>query len=137
MSKSNRRRNSSEPSIAQDNVGATTVVNVAAPPPASTDAPREKRIESWLVADLKPHPDRLDRARLAKRLMQIERAGGRWTLSDGDREELRDRVGKQLGLSGRHAERLIKILSTPMAVQRAYSRQQITLVDAVKVAGLG
>jgi ParB-like chromosome segregation protein Spo0J len=202
-------------------VPTPTVVNAAAPAPASPDAPGEKRIECWLIADLTPHPDqdqlftalegqefdsfvesmreglhvpvevtpdgmiidghqriraakelgwteitawvredlagddaainrrhieanlnrrqldRLDRARLAKRLMQLERSRGRRTLSDGDRDELRDRVGMQLRLSGRHAERLIKIVSTPMVVQRAYSHQQITIVQAARVAGLG
>jgi ParB family chromosome partitioning protein len=81
--------------------------------------------------------DPLDKARLAKRQMEIERLEGRRGLYDGDREDLRDRVGKQLGMSGRHAERLIKITSTPMAVQRAFSQGLITVVTAARVAGLG
>src|SRR4051794_19579907 len=57
MSKSNRRPKESRSSIAPIAESNATVVSVAAPAPASTDAPREKRVKSWLIADLTPHPD--------------------------------------------------------------------------------
>jgi hypothetical protein len=68
--------------------------------------------------------------------MKIERGLGQLGLSDEDRGELRDRIGKWMGLSGRHAERLLNILITPMEVQHAYSRGQITLVQADRISRL-
>jgi hypothetical protein len=69
--------------------------------------------------------------------MELERGRRSASFSTRDKEELRDRVGKKIGLSGRHADRLVNILITPMAVQRAFSKVQLPLVQAEKVSRLG
>ena len=84
------------------------------------------------------HLDPLDKVRLARRLaeMELRRSPG-GDSSTQEQEELRDRVGGRIGYSGRHAQRLLSILSTPMAVQRAFSRGKLPLVHADKVSRLG
>jgi ParB/RepB/Spo0J family partition protein len=81
--------------------------------------------------------DPLDKARLARRLMELERGCRSASFSTQEKEELRDRVGRSIGYSGRHAGRLVNILSTPMAVQRAFSKGRLPLVQADKVSRLG
>jgi ParB-like nuclease domain len=78
----------------------------------------------------------LDKARLARRLMELERGRRSASFSTQEQEELRDRVGGRIGYSGRHAQRLINILSAPMAVQQAFSRGQLPLVEADKASRL-
>lgn len=46
------------------------------------------------------------------------------------------RVGKTLGISGREASRLLRILETPIEVQAAFDEGKISLVLANKVASL-
>jgi hypothetical protein len=80
--------------------------------------------------------DRLDRARLAMKLFELERGRRRSSLTESDREELRDWVGRQIGLSGRNAQRYINIVDTPMVVQKAFSLGRLPLVEADKFSRL-
>ncbi len=77
--------------------------------------------------------DPLTQARIAVEMLELERQrdGGRVTSG-----EARDRVGKVLGMSGRNLDRYLRVLTTPIAVQKAFSAGKITLIDAGKIAGL-
>ncbi len=80
--------------------------------------------------------DVLDRVRLARRMLEIDekkRPGG---LSQCDEQDLRDRVGEALGMSGRNAQRYLNILIAPMEVQRAHSEGKLSMRLAEKVARL-
>jgi ParB/RepB/Spo0J family partition protein len=77
----------------------------------------------------------LDQARLAKRLLELARRRPDG-LAGWERGDLRDRVGRVLGLSGRHVSRLLLVLEAPMPVQRAVDAGKLTLVMAGRVAGL-
>jgi ParB-like chromosome segregation protein Spo0J len=80
--------------------------------------------------------DALDRVRLARRMQEIDgrkRPGG---LSQCDEQDLRDRVGEALGMSGRNVQRYLNILNAPMEVQRAYSGGRVSMKLAEKVARL-
>src|SRR5206468_3804207 len=84
-----------------------------------------------------------DLARTAKVLMDIE---GRRSYSDfvGRRArfewekegDLRDRIGKLVGRSGRHVQRLLNLLELPMPIQRAVSAKRLSIVLGDRVAGL-
>jgi len=81
--------------------------------------------------------DVLDRVRLARRMLEIDekkRPGG---LSQCDEQDLRDRVGEALGMSGRNVQRYLNILIAPMEVQRAHSGGKLSMKLAEKVARLG
>ncbi len=80
--------------------------------------------------------DPLDRVRLARRLLEIERGRQAADFSREERDEVRERLGKLVGYSGRHAQRLLNILSTPMPVQLAFSKGQLPVVQADKVSHL-
>jgi hypothetical protein len=75
----------------------------------------------------------LARARCIKRLMEIEsgRAGG---LDWKGKEELKSKIGKQHHLSSRSVSRYDLALDAPPAVQQAFDRNEITLINAGKVA---
>ena len=80
--------------------------------------------------------DPLAKARVAVRLLEIEKGRDRATLRPQDDPEARDRVGKLLGMSGRNLERYLRVLDTPTEVQDAFRRKELSLVDAAKVARL-
>ena len=71
----------------------------------------------------------LAKARAYRRLKELK-PGSR---GDGD---LRDRLGKQLGCSGRTLDRLERLLDTPMEVQEAFDRRQISMAQASWIATL-
>jgi ParB-like chromosome segregation protein Spo0J len=80
--------------------------------------------------------DSLGLARCIKHLRELEKQQpvdlDNWT----PRLPLRDRLGQRFGFSGRHVDRLLAIIETPLSVQQAVSRQQLKLVHAEKVARL-
>ena len=65
--------------------------------------------------------DALDRVRLARRMLEIEERREPGGLSQYDEQDLRDRIGEALGMSGRNVQRYLNILNAPMEVQRAHS----------------
>lgn len=70
----------------------------------------------------------LEAARCYKRLKEM--GWNRWTDEVKKREDLRDVIGRRLGLSGRKLDRLIRILDAPVEVQRAYETGVLTQADA-------
>lgn len=76
--------------------------------------------------------DPLDKVRLAKALLEDEKRRKLGQLLKAERDALRDRIGKDLGLSGRHVQRLLNVANAPMAVQRAFSEGKIGVVVAEK-----
>jgi hypothetical protein len=81
--------------------------------------------------------DGLDKVRVTRREMELER-GRTWAeFSAPEQEQLRDLLGKNYGYSSRHAQRLINILTAPMAVQQAVSRGLLPVVEADGVSRLG
>jgi ParB/RepB/Spo0J family partition protein len=82
------------------------------------------------------HP--LDKAAVAIRLFEIERKKPHGSIAHGSDEcDARDRVGKAVGLSGRHLQRLFRVLLTPRPVQRAVRDGHLPIVVGEKVEGLG
>ena len=81
--------------------------------------------------------DRLEQARVAVRLFVIERAEkGRTEHNPLQRQEVRDRVGAILGMSGRNLSRYLNVLAAPDEVQAAFGAGAITLVMAARVSSL-
>jgi ParB-like chromosome segregation protein Spo0J len=79
----------------------------------------------------------LGKARCYKRLKELERKAPAGRMSDRDRRELRDRVGKQLDVSGRTLDRFLRILEhTPQEVQDAVEAEKLPLTVAERVASL-
>jgi hypothetical protein len=82
--------------------------------------------------------DKLGQARAAVGLCVIERKRtGRAVcgdpLANGD---VRERVGKIIGMSGRNLQRYLNVLSAPLEVQDAFQAGIISLNDASRVIGL-
>lgn len=79
----------------------------------------------------------LEQARIAVEMIKLERSkrtgSPRHTAGEN---EARDRVGKLLGKSGRHVDRLIRITRTPPEIQAVANRGLLTLVVAGKVQGM-
>jgi hypothetical protein len=82
------------------------------------------------------HLDPLAKARVALRLYEIERGKPRGSRRPDEEAEMRDRVGKAIGMSGRHLARYLRVLQTPLEVQNAFRAGQVSLVAAEKVADL-
>ncbi|MDP6556934.1 MAG: ParB/RepB/Spo0J family partition protein [Pirellulaceae bacterium] len=80
--------------------------------------------------------DPLQVARCCRRVKELERQVGPGELSCGAKVDLRDRIGKRLGMSGRNLDRYLRVLDTPPAVQRAVSEGRLPLAMAGKVAGM-
>jgi ParB-like chromosome segregation protein Spo0J len=103
------------------------------------DAPRHE-IDRIFINDnfARRQQDRLGQARAAVGLYRIERAEkGRSVSRDPFcDEELRDRVGQLVGMSGRNLQRYFNILSAPIEVQDAFQDRKIKLIDASKVVNL-
>ncbi len=81
--------------------------------------------------------DALDRVRLARRMLEIEERREPGGLSRYDEQDLRDRIGEMLGMSGRNVQRYLNILNAPMEVQRAHSQGRLSMKLAERVARLG
>jgi ParB-like chromosome segregation protein Spo0J len=82
------------------------------------------------------HQDPLAKARVALALLQIERKRKPGEVPRWDDHDARDRVGKALGMSGRHLGRYFRLLRTPVEVQNAFRHRELALVVAEKVADL-
>lgn len=79
--------------------------------------------------------DRLERARCYRALRSLESRSGE--LTQTEKGELRDQIGKRLGMSGRNLDRHLRVLQfTPRAVQDAVSADKLGITLAEKVAGL-
>ncbi|WP_435010191.1 ParB/RepB/Spo0J family partition protein [Tundrisphaera lichenicola] len=77
--------------------------------------------------------DSLDLARLAIRSLEIEKSLPPGGLRSWNGAEVRDRVGRAIGQSGRNARRYLNVLRAPMEVQRAVSEERLALTVAEKV----
>lgn len=82
------------------------------------------------------HLDKLTQARIAKRLYMREKRATRGRLSSSQQGELRELIGKKIGMSGRNLDRYMRLLDTPIEVQNAFCSGKLSLVLAGKVAGL-
>jgi ParB-like chromosome segregation protein Spo0J len=81
--------------------------------------------------------DPLGLARCALRLKQLAMRRGQGRLSDREKGEVREEIGRRLGRSGRHIDRLIKVAElAPPAVQCAFSAGRLPLADACAVTRL-
>jgi ParB-like chromosome segregation protein Spo0J len=80
------------------------------------------------------HVTPLAKARVAVRLLEIERGRDPGSLLKGQDEESRDRAGKALGMSGRTLSRYLLVLRTPLEVQQAFENGNLSLVLVGKVA---
>jgi ParB-like chromosome segregation protein Spo0J len=99
----------------------------------------EDAVERRLIEDnlTRRQLDPLDLARCALRLKNMARKRWEGRLSEADRGEVRDRIGLQIGRSGRQVDRLLRVVEhTPMEVQGAVSAGKLTMNDALAVAGL-
>jgi ParB family chromosome partitioning protein len=87
-------------------------------------------VEKSLITDnlLRRHLSPLARARCIKRLVEMERG------CFSSQEDVKARVGQQLGLSPRSVSRYLLVLAAPAPVQRAFDRGELTLINAGKVA---
>jgi ParB-like chromosome segregation protein Spo0J len=83
------------------------------------------------------HLDKLGMARAYQRQRELveqeSRAGRRKNEPQGD---LRDEIGRRLGVSGRTLDRYLKILRTPPVVQQAFQRDLLPLLMAENVSHL-
>lgn len=78
----------------------------------------------------------LDKARCIKKLREIEQE--RYRLGKSERPQgisLRDYVAQQLNMTGRNAERWIKVLDLPLQLQEAVEQGRLKLDYAAKLAG--
>lgn len=84
------------------------------------------------------HQSPLSKARAAVALFLNEKQqqGRRVSGDPLQNGELREQIGRIVGMSGRNLQRYLNILSAMIEVQRAFEKGDIRLVDAAKVAGL-
>lgn len=77
------------------------------------------------------------RARVATRLFALEQAK-KHAQPTGDHKDgqLRERIGKVLGMSGRSVSRYLRLLETPLVVQNAVDDCELAMGLALKVADL-
>ncbi len=78
----------------------------------------------------------IDKARIAKRLFEIEKGRSRGALRSWEDAEARDRVGKVIGMGGRELQRYWRLLKTPLEVQNAVRKNLLPLTLGERVAGL-
>lgn len=96
------------------------------------DARRRLIEDNLLRQQLSP----LTVARCYGELLQIERNGPS-ALNQPTHGDMRDRVGKKLGYTGRHLDRLLRISEhTPIEVQNAVDRGELVMLLAEKIAAL-
>ncbi len=79
----------------------------------------------------------LEKGRIGLRLLEIEKNKPRRGIKAGsdDEGEARDRVGKLLGMSGRHLHRIFRVLMTPPEIQHAVELG-LPLAVAERVEGM-
>ena len=81
-----------------------------------TDADREL---AFLKSNhLRRHQHPLDRARIAKRLIELRRQRLTGELDKREEQELRDQIGQLMGCSPRNASRYMHLLNAPLRVQQ-------------------
>jgi ParB family chromosome partitioning protein len=98
----------------------------------------EAAVEQRLIADNlhRRQLDPLGRARCYARLFELERGRKPGGLGSLERGELRDRIARKFGLSGRTVARYLAVLTLPMPVQQAFSSGEVSLADAARLARL-
>ena len=79
---------------------------------------------------------RIQQARLAIRLIEIEKAKPRGRLLASNHQEARDRAAKYLGMSGRNLSRYIRVLMCPLEIQKAFDSNLLSLPEAEHCANL-
>lgn len=67
-----------------------------------------------------------------QRIERLQREQGQ-TADDGVREDMRDRLAKRLGRTGRQLDRLVRLLSLPRAIQTAVSQRRLPVSAAEKL----
>jgi ParB-like chromosome segregation protein Spo0J len=82
------------------------------------------------------HLDPLDHARLIRRQIEIKNKRQPGGLGDYERREARDTIATQLGITSRHADRLLHVLDALMPLQAAVSAGHLSIVLAERVARL-
>jgi len=98
----------------------------------------EAEIEKHVILDnlLRRQLEPLQRARCAQRLRELHHGGNQ--LTDDAQDDVyvhtRDWIGQVLNISGRHVSRMLAVLDTPPAVQRAYDERRLSLELAAKIA---
>ena len=84
---------------------------------------------------------KLERARCAERLMQLMAGGSLASLTDTKQyallRQMRESVGRMLGIGEREVTRLMQIVGAPIEVQGAYDRGQIGIADVNRVSRSG
>jgi len=80
--------------------------------------------------------DPLAKARVALRLAEMERQVGPGETSAEREGDLRDRVGKAIGMSGRNLDRYWALLKAPAEVQAAFRAGRLRLDAAARVGRL-
>lgn len=92
-------------------------------------------IEQRLVADNlnRRHLDELQIARCYLHLKRLEQGEPSRERVRGD---VRDRLAKRFGYSGRQLDRLTRLLELPSELQRAYSSRTLSQATALKIAAL-
>lgn len=95
-------------------------------------------IERYMISDnyLRRHLSPLGKARSLSRLMELELKEPLRLFGSNRMEQLKYKVGKTLGLSGRSVSRYLAVLETPVEVQAALEAGRLKLVVASRVAGL-
>lgn len=78
----------------------------------------------------------LQKARLVKARWDLGQHAGFQDSGEDRRGSLRDRIGQELGMSGRNLDRYLRVLETPFEVQQALDANKLTLNDVARVAGL-
>jgi ParB/RepB/Spo0J family partition protein len=111
------------------------------------------KINVWVRADLAADPaaaerrlieDNLNRRQLTalevaacyRRLKEMAQYFPGGPLLDNERGDLRDRIGKRLGVSGRSLDRYLRALDTPQEVRAAVAAGKLAVTVAEQVAGL-
>ena len=93
-------------------------------------------IEKYFIADnaerrqLSP----LGRARCIKRQFELEKNHGSANLNVWQIEALKAKVAKRMNMSLRNVNRYLLVLGSPMPVQEAFDRGEVTLINAGKIA---
>lgn len=96
-------------------------------------------IEARLIEDnlFRRQLDELQIARCCLRLKELAAKADGHELFAFEKGDLRDAIGKKLGMSGRNLSRLLRIVEhTPQAVQDAVSAKKLAMTKAEQVAGL-
>jgi ParB-like chromosome segregation protein Spo0J len=83
------------------------------------------------------HGSKLDLIRAYSELKRLSKQRRSNYLSSLDKEDLRDVIGKQLGVSGRTLDRWLQLLQLPLPIQAAVDDGRLALTTAVKLVPLG